>query len=75
MTRKVYDKVWIMHYNVPKEYLVYSIIQRMDLMKTCVVVSYSLVDGFFAADTSSNPEIFVDESDMFDSKEELINSL
>lgn len=73
--KKVYDKVWIMENNAPKEKLIFAVIESMDFGKQGTEITYRLVDSSVGAGWGNNEGIGCSEENMFDSKEDLLNSL
>lgn len=70
---KVYDKVWVMENNKPTPKMVYSITNEMNHMKNGVDIVYRFVDGLVGACSTSS--VLYKSDLIFDSKEELIQSL
>jgi len=73
MKYKVYDRVWKMSHDRPRQFLIYAVVQEMALIKSEVDVRYKLVPEVCGAtwDGASGAR----EADLFDSKEELVASL
>lgn len=72
--KKVYDKVWIMSDNRPREMLIYSVSETMDT-PTDTVLSYTLVTEICGAGQGRNRAFGCPESEMFNTKAELLESL
>lgn len=73
MKYKIYDKVWMMRDDRPKQFLIYAIIQEMALEKTKVDTHYKIVPETYGA--CWDKSIGVREEDLWDTKEELVMSL
>jgi len=74
--RNVYQTVWIMKDNKPQKMMVYSIIECMNYLKNDVDVFYNFVYGTFVAGFEGcDIHEKVPESRVYDSKEELLESL
>lgn len=71
----VYDEVWVMHNNVPKAMLVFSIKSSMDKFKTGVKLKYNLVESIVWANFGNNSGLLFEEESIFASKKELVESL
>jgi hypothetical protein len=52
--RQVYDKVWIMENNAPKEKIIFAVITSMGYFKQGIEVSYRLVDSTCGAGWGNN---------------------
>ena len=71
----VYDKVWIMHVNEPKEMFIFAITESMDYYKQGSETHYQLVSDKVGAGWGNNEGIRREAKDIFNSKEELLASL
>ena len=71
----VYDKVWVMEYNMPTEKVVFSVIETMTWHGKATYVSYELINGRYAANTQIDKPCLLASSSVFKSKEQLIKSL
>jgi len=74
---KVYDQVWVMESNKPVHKMIYSITEVMD---TCggynaTNLFFKLVKGKFSAGQGNNKEVGCALVDMYETKEDLLNSL
>ena len=72
---KVYDKVWIMHVNAPKEMLVFAVVESMGYYKTGTEFHYQLVSDTFGAGWGNNEGIRHESKDMYKTKEALLANL
>jgi hypothetical protein len=68
---KVYDSVWIMRNNKPKEMKIYSIIEEPTHNKKGTQFRFGLVETFLG---KLGPDIALDSNGFFKSKQELLNS-
>ena len=75
MTFKVYDKVWIMRNNKPTKMLVFAVVESMDYWKRSTEIHYNLVDSVVGAGWGNNSGIRMKESEIFGSREALIESI
>jgi len=72
----VYEKVWVMEYNKPKEKLVYSIVHEMNFSKIGIDTYYHLTNSKIGAGLGNNGEDRKwKESEIFPTKSTLIGSL
>lgn len=71
----VYDKVWIMEHNVPKQKIIFAIIESMDWFKRKTETKYRLVDSRIGAGWVNNAGIERGAKEMYRSKSELLESL
>ncbi len=72
---KVYDKVWIMENNQPKQKMIFAVVESMAFLKKGTETHYRLVDGTFGAGWGNNEGIRREAKDMFSTKSELLESL
>ncbi len=74
---KVYDEVWIMENNAPKEKLVFAVVESMSYFKACgkTDVHYQLVNSTLGAGWGNNEGVRREGKDIFETKEQLIESL
>lgn len=75
MKRKVYDRVWVMSNNKPKEMMIFSVMECMNFNKRGTDTYYSVVEGTFGAGLGNNEGRRVPESSVFNSKDDLLESL
>lgn len=75
MKRKVYDKVWVMINNKPKEMLIFAVTESMDHFKTGSDLHYNIVVDTFGVGWGNNEGIQLSEDIIFDTKQELLESL
>lgn len=73
----VYDKVWVIRNNQLKQMLVFAVIESMGYYKRKDETEkhYKLVDDYCGAGWGNNEGVRFNGDDMFNTKEELINSL
>lgn len=73
----VYDKVWVMEYNKPKEKRIATIIETSNYLKNGVDYRYHLVNSFigYIFDFNNDYKKCYDEDNIFSSKEELMKEL
>ena len=71
----VYDRVWIMQNNKPKEMIIYAAVVEASFNKQGQDVHYTLVSTMVGAGVGNNTGIRAFEKDFFDTKEELVSSL
>jgi len=72
---KVYDNVWIMQDNKICEKMVYSVTESMGHLPSETCITICLVNEFCSNNTSTNPAVGYDLRFIFNTKEELIESL
>lgn len=72
---KVYDKVWIMQNNRPKEMFVFAVVESMDYYKQGTEIHYQLVESMVGAGWGNNSGIRRGDDDIFATKEELVATL
>ena len=72
---KVYDKVWIMENNQPKQKMVFAVIESMAHYKKGTETHYRLVDSTFGAGWGNNEGERREAKDIFTTKEALVESL
>ncbi len=74
---KVYDEVWIMENNVPKQKLVFAVVESMSYFKVRgkTDVHYQLVDSTLGSGWGNNEGIRREGKDIFETKEQLLSSL
>lgn len=74
---KVYDYVWIMENNTPRWKIVFAVIESMSYWKRRheTDIHYQLVDSRIGAGWGNNEGVRREEKDMFETKEQLIESL
>jgi hypothetical protein len=72
---KVYDRVWIMYNNQPREFKVFAVVESMDFYKTGTETFYRLVSETCGAGWGNNEGIKVSNEDVFRTKEDLLKSL
>lgn len=71
----VYDKVWIMKDNKPKEMIILAVVMEASLNKQGQDVYYMLVSTLVGAGVGNNCGIRREEKDFFDTKKDLVDSL
>jgi len=71
MKHKVYDRVWIMENNIPKEMLVYAIVEEMGFTKRDTDLTYRLVSSTCSATFENSKRVSV----VYPTKHALIESL
>lgn len=71
----VYNKVWIMESNEPKEKVVFAVVESMDYSKRGTEKHYQLVNHQCGAGWGNNEGVRRNEDDMFKTKEALLRSL
>lgn len=69
MKRKLGSKVWSMRVNKPESNMIVESIEHMNTLKTGTDVYYKLSTGFCGCDVTVN------EDCIFDTKEELLQSI
>ena len=72
---KVYDKVWIMENNKPKQKMIFAVVESMAHFKKGTETHYRLVDGTFGTGWGNNEGVRREAKDMFSTKGELLKSL
>ena len=72
---KVYDHVWIMENNKPKEKIVFAVINSMDYSKKGTETFLQLVDSQLGAGWGYNEGVRRRLSEVFTDKESLIRGL
>lgn len=72
---KVYDNVWIMENNVPKQKLVFAVVECMDYFKTGIEKHYQLVDSKAGAGWGNIEGVRRNEVEVFISLEDLLSSM
>jgi len=73
MKFKVYDKVWVMSDNKPKEMIVYSVIETMAFNPNATSFKYTLVHSIIGAGAGNNKDRYY--TGLFKTKEDLLASL
>ena len=71
----VYDRVWIMENNKPKEMIIYAVVVQASYNKRGQDVHYLLVSTLCGSGVGNNPGIRREENDFFNTKEDLVDSL
>ena len=72
---KVYDKVWVMQADAPKQKIVFAVIESMNYSKNGTEVFYRLVDNVVGTGWGNHEGIRYPSEKVFGTKEELVNSL
>jgi len=73
--RKVYDKVWVMRNNSPREMMIFSVLECMNYNKRGTDVYYGIVEGTWGAGLGNNEGHLTAEAIVFDTKEDLLDTL
>lgn len=73
--RKVYDKVWVMSSNRPREMMIFSVMECMNFDKQGTDVYYNVVEGTFGSGLGNNEGRRLPETSLFDTKEDLLETL
>ena len=73
---KPWDRVLVMRGNKPAKVMIYSVTEKMDTYhREQNTVSYTTVRESFSAGQGNNTPVSYAEDDMFETKEDLIESL
>ena len=70
---KLYDRVWVMELNKPKEKLVYAVVEEMDYWKKGTTYYYQLINSRIGA--TFDKSIRCNPENVFKTREELIKTL
>lgn len=72
---KVYEQVWVVLDNKPQQMMIYDITEVMNLSKSGTDFHYRLVGGKYSAGFGSNKPMRFATNKMFNTKDELLDSL
>ena len=72
---RVYDTVWKMQNNSPKELMIFAVVESMDYSKTGTEFLYHVVNGKCGAGWGNNEGHAAQEDQVFKTKEDLVASL